>query len=122
MYHHFSSKKALFEAVFEKMETEAVDQSRSAGARGDDAWQAAILALDAFLETCSDPVYGRVVWQEAPIACGWARWEELEHKLAFGLIEEHMRALIEGGYIEPLPLDTTARLAFAISERSQSES
>jgi AcrR family transcriptional regulator len=114
VYHHFSSKKALFEAVFEKMETEAVQRSRAAGERGGDPWQAAILALDEFLETCSDPVYGRVVWQEAPIACGWARWAELEDKFAYGLIEEHVRTLMESGYIERLPTDTTARIAYAM--------
>ena len=114
VYHHFSSKKALFEAVFEKLETEAVHQSRTAGDGGENPWRRALLALDAFLETCSDPVYGRVVWQEAPLALGWAQWEELERKFGFGLIEEHLRALMESGYIEPLPLDPTAKIAFAM--------
>lgn len=114
VYHHFPSKKALFEAVFEELETEAVRQSAEAGARGEDPWQRALLALDAFLTTCADPVYGRVVWLEAPIAMGWVRWEELENKFAFGLIEEYVRALVEGGYIEALPVETTARLAFCM--------
>lgn len=114
VYHHFSSKKALFAAVFEKLETEAVDQSRAAGARGGSAWERAILALDAFLELCTDPVYGRVVWQEAPLALGWAHWAELENKFAFGLIEEYLRALMADGYVEKLPLDTTARIAFSM--------
>lgn len=114
VYHHFSSKKALFEAVFEKLETEAVHQSRTAGERGDNPWRRAFLALEAFLDTCSDPVHGRVVWQEAPLALGWAQWEELERKFGFGLIEEHLRSLMENGYIEPLPLDPTAKIAFAM--------
>jgi AcrR family transcriptional regulator len=114
VYHHFSSKRALFEAVFEKLEHEAVRLSQEAGARGGDAWERALLALDAFLTVCSDPVYGRVVWREAPIALGWARWEELENEFAFGLIEDHVRNLLEGEHIGPLPLDTTARLAFAM--------
>ena len=114
VYHHFSSKKALFEAVFEKLETEAVRQSAEAGERGEDPWQRALLALDSFLETCTDPVYGRIVWQEAPIALGWVRWEELENKFAFGLIEEYVRALVEGGHVVDLPVETTSRLAFCM--------
>lgn len=114
VYHHFPSKKALFEAVFEKLETEAVRRSAEAGDRGEDAWQRALFALDSFLETCAEPVYGRIVWQEAPIAMGWVRWEELENKFAFGLIEEYVRALVEGGYVVDLPVDTMARLAFCM--------
>ncbi len=114
VYHHFSSKKALFEAVFAKLETEAVHRSRAAGDLGTDPWQRALLGLDAFLLTCSDPVHGRIVWQEAPIALGWAQWEEWENEFAFGLIQEHVVALMAGGHIERLPLDTTARIAFAM--------
>lgn len=114
VYHHFSSKRALFEAVFAELETEAVNRSRSAGEQGDNPWQRALLGLDAYLETCSDPMYGRVVWQEAPIALGWAEWEALEHEYAFGLIQEHVTALMEGGHIEQLPLDATSRLAFCM--------
>lgn len=114
VYHHFPSKKALFEAVFEKLETEAMEQSRLAGEKGQDPWQQALLALDSFLNTCLDPVYGRVVWQEAPLALGWVQWEAAEHRFAFGLIESYVRALIEGGFVEQLPVDTTARVAFHI--------
>lgn len=114
VYHHFSSKKALFEAVFEALETDAVQRSAEAGARGADPWERALLALDSFLDTCTDPVYGRIVWQEAPIAMGWTRWEELENKFAFGLIEEHVRALVDSGRIVDLPVDTTSRLAFSM--------
>jgi hypothetical protein len=59
-------------------------------------------------------VYGRVVWQEAAIALGWVRWEELENKFAFGLIEEHVSALVESGLIERLPVETMSRLAFCM--------
>jgi AcrR family transcriptional regulator len=114
VYHHFSSKKALFQAVFDKLETEAVQRSRAAGAQGADPWQQALLALDAFLETCSDPVHGRVVWQEGPIALGWAEWEEVERQFAFGLIKEHLATLMAGGHIDQLPLEVAAHIAFAM--------
>ena len=114
VYYHFPSKKALFEAVFDKLETDAMQRSRAAGARGTDPWQQAFLALDAFLDTCSDPVHGRVVWREGPIALGWAHWEELENEFAFSLIQDHLTALMAGGHIEQLPLDTMSHIAFAM--------
>jgi len=36
-----------------------------------DPWDAALLGLDAFLDKCCDPKYGRLVWQEGPTALGW---------------------------------------------------
>jgi AcrR family transcriptional regulator len=114
VYHHFPSKKALFEAVFEQLEISAVQRSQEAGDVGTDAWQSALLALDMFLEICTDPVYGRIVWLEAPIALGWARWEELENKFAYGLIEQHVHALIEGGHVDPTPLETTTKIVYAM--------
>jgi AcrR family transcriptional regulator len=116
VYHHFSSKRALFEAVLEKLETEAMVQAEAAGDAGDNAWHSALLALDSFLDRCTEPIYGRIVWQEGPIALGWARWEELEQEFAYGLVEQYVRALIDGGFIPPpaLPVETTAKVAFGL--------
>jgi len=116
VYHHFSSKRALFEAVLEQLETEAMAQAEAAGAAGDNAWHSAVLALDSFLDRCTEPIYGRIVWQEGPIALGWARWEELEQEFAYGLVEQYVRALIDGGFIAPpaLPVETTGKVAFGL--------
>ncbi len=114
VYHHFSSKRALFEAVFEKLEHEAVQVSLKASAPGRNAWERALLALDAFLELCAEPVYGRIAWQEAPLALGWTRWEELENKFAFGLIEQYVHDLMDAGLIRATPLEPTTRVVFAM--------
>jgi AcrR family transcriptional regulator len=114
VYHHFSSKRALFEAVFARLETTAVDRAAKAGARGENAWHGALLALEEFLEQCCDPVYGRVVWQEGPLALGWVCWIEEEQKYAYGLVEQFVRALLDGGHIAKLPLETTTQLAFGM--------
>ncbi|MGH3759833.1 TetR/AcrR family transcriptional regulator [Actinophytocola sp.] len=114
VYHHFSSKRALFEAVFARLETDAVDQTAKAGARGSNAWDSALLALDEFLNQCCDPVYGRVVWLEGPLALGWTCWIEEEEKYAYGMVEEFVRALLESGTLAPVPLKTTTQLAFGM--------
>src|SRR5579864_6983233 len=60
VYHHFASKQALFEAVLSTQETRAIAEIMAA-ATADDPWDAATLALDAYLDQCCDPVYGRLV-------------------------------------------------------------
>jgi AcrR family transcriptional regulator len=114
VYHHFASKKALFEAVLERLETAVVQRSADAADRAPDAWQAAFAALDSVLDDCCDPVYGKVVWQEGPIALGWHRWWECEEKYAYGLVHELVGALMRTGFVEALPLDTTTSITFSM--------
>jgi AcrR family transcriptional regulator len=114
VYHHFSSKRALFEAVFAALETTAVDEAAKAGARGANAWESALLALDEFLDQCCDPAYGRIVWLEGPLALGWACWIEEEQKYAYGLVESFVRGLLDSGDLVPVPLRTTTQLAFGM--------
>src|SRR5258708_6372832 len=77
VYHHFASKRALFEAVLRAQEAGAVARI-TAAATAADPWEAATLALDAYLDQCCDPVYGRLVWLEGPAALGWHRWRVCE--------------------------------------------
>lgn len=114
VYHHFGSKTALFEAVFERLETEVIDRSGAAAAAADGPWQAAQNALDVFLDSCCDPVYGKVVWQEAPLALGWHRWRECEEKFSYGLVEQLIQALMDCGEVERQPLEPATRIVFGI--------
>ncbi len=112
VYHHFSNKRALFEAVLDRLEEQATERIRAAWTGAADPWEGAIAALNAFLDQCLDPVYGRVVWREGPIALGWGAWHASEERYAYGVIEDILRALIAGGLLEPLPLATTTRVTF----------
>jgi AcrR family transcriptional regulator len=114
VYHHFANKTALFEAVFDQMESQVVERCTAAAAEADNPWAAAFAALDTFLDDCCDPVYGKVVWQEAPLSLGWHRWRECEEKFAYGLVENLVGALMEAGYIERQPLETTTRITFGM--------
>ncbi|GAA2381052.1 TetR/AcrR family transcriptional regulator [Nonomuraea africana] len=114
VYHHFANKTALFEAVVEALETEMIRQVVESAATETDTWKAAMTATEMFLDHCCDPVYGRVVWQEGPLALGWQRWKECEEKYAYGLIEQLIQALVDSGEVPPLPLEPMARVTFHI--------
>ncbi|HWG63722.1 MAG TPA: TetR family transcriptional regulator [Streptosporangiaceae bacterium] len=113
VYHHFAGKQALFEAVLDLQETRA-DADIVAAATAADPWEAALLALDAFLNQCCDPTYGRLVWLEGPAALGWHRWRECEEKYAYAIVERFIHGLIDGGYIADNAVDTQVRFAFWI--------
>ncbi|MGH3368115.1 MAG: TetR/AcrR family transcriptional regulator [Nocardioidaceae bacterium] len=111
VYHHFTNKQDLFEAVLEELEATTKARVSAAAADLSDPWEAGLAGLDAFFEQCCDPVYGRLVWQEGPVALGWARWKECEEQHAYGQIEGFVRALRDAGMIEG-PLDLTTRFCF----------
>ena len=114
VYHHFTDKRALFEAVLERFELQAVARVRERASTGTDPWDAAMRGLAAFLDQCCDPVYGRLVWQEGPIALGWQRWRECEMEYGYGLTEQFVSTLMEYGVLAPAPLPTATRLVFAM--------
>lgn len=111
VYHHFASKQALFEAVLELQEVRATEAILAAAA-APDPWDAAILALDAYLRHCCDPVYARLVWLEAPAALGWARWQECEKNYAYGTVERFIRDLVDAGYLEDRAFDSLVQFSF----------
>jgi AcrR family transcriptional regulator len=115
VYHHFANKTALFRAVHEQAEAEMLQRVEAVAAvHAGDVGAAAEAALEEFLECCCEPAYGRLVWQEAPVALGWAEWKATEEQYAFGLIEQTVRALIDAGALPQLPPTTMARAVFQL--------
>ena len=111
VYHHFASKQALFEAVLDLQEERATTEIVAAAAAAN-PWDAAMLALDAYLTHCCDPVYGRLVWLEGPAALGWHRWRECEKKYSYGLVEQFIRDLVDGGYVDGRAFDSLVQFSF----------
>lgn len=100
LYHHFSGKQALFEAVFEKIEGEAAERVRQ-GIRGKrDPWEKARAGVQAFLEVVEDPSYQRVVIQEGPAVLGYERFREQEERSAFGVAQDLVRELLSESTVE----------------------
>jgi AcrR family transcriptional regulator len=113
VYHHFDGKQALFEAVLDEQENRALAEI-SAAATDADPRAASLAALDAYLDKCCDPVYGRLVWQEGPMVLGWHRWREFEEKYAYGFVERFIRSLVGAGYLEDGRVESMVKFAFWI--------
>ena len=112
VYHHFESKQAVFEAVFDALEQRMIERVATAAVGQQDAWRAAMAGLDEFLDLCCEGTYGRLCWLEGPIALGWARWMEYEEKYAYALIDGFLQAAREAGVLAPVPARTTTQLVF----------
>ncbi|RZI90799.1 MAG: TetR/AcrR family transcriptional regulator, partial [Microbacterium sp.] len=125
LYHHFSGKQAVFEAVFEKIETDAVTRVRKALKGSRDPWDKALIGLRAFLEIVQDAGYQRVVIQEGPAVLGYERFREQEERSSFGLVQEMVGSVLaDSAYdVSDDMLETFSRIFFgALSAAGESVS
>src|SRR3954447_6530284 len=125
LYHHFSGKQAVFEASFEKIETDASARIRKALKGSRDPWEKALIGLRAFLEIVQDPAYQRVVIQEGPAILGYERFREQEERSSYGLVQDMVRdVLTDSSYdLSDEMLETFSRIFFgAMSAAGESVS
>ena len=93
MYHHFTSKTELFQAVFEAVEDDLTNGVMvTATASGEtDPMRILEAGFDAFLDQCRNPEVQRIVMLEGPTVLGWDTWHELDERYAFGTIKFRAR-------------------------------
>jgi AcrR family transcriptional regulator len=112
VYHHFVNKQALFEAVLERLEGGSVHAIATASAGHDNAWDAGMAGLQAFLQHCLDPVYQRLCFIEGPVALGFTCWWEQGEKHEVALIRAMLDGLKAEGLVEPDDLETLTQLLY----------
>lgn len=61
LYHHFDGKEAIFRAVYESVEAEAVAGVMEAAMAAGEPWAAVRAGLGAFLDACLQPSFRRIV-------------------------------------------------------------
>ncbi len=125
LYHHFSGKQALFEAVFDRVETEAARTIQKALKSHRDPWEKALAGLRAFLGVVQEPRYRRVVIQEGPSVLGYERYREQEERSTFANVLDIVRAVLSAGtwQLDEDMLQTFARIFFgAMSSAGESVS
>ena len=112
VYHHFSDKHSLFEAVMHQYNEAAQQKVYEAIAKHpDDAWEAAMAALEATLDVCADPVAGRLIYLEGPTGLGWRRWRESERQYTHHNVRQLLLSSIQAGiYPDDIPTEAMTQL------------
>lgn len=123
LYHHYSGKQALFEAVFERVEQESARRIQKALRGEKDPWQKALQGLRSFLDVVQESRYRRIVIQDGPAVLGYERFREQEERSTYANIVEIVRATLAAGaweLDEPM-LQTFSRIFFgAMSSAGES--
>ena len=112
LYHHFSGKQALFEAVFERVESRAARAIATSLTGHPDPWTRARAGLCAFLEAVQQPGYRRIVIQEGPAVLGHERYREQEERSTFANVLDIVRGVLGPGEIDEELIEMFARILF----------
>ena len=97
LYHHFPSKKHLFEAVYISLEEELAEKIMLASTKQSDPWQQILKGCYAYLETCHDPAFRRIMRVDAPSVLGMTRWAEIDRAYGVERLLPAMQDLVTKG-------------------------
>lgn len=110
LYHHFPTKTALFETVFEGVHAELLKASARNAAGASDELEALSLGFDAFLDAVLEPDVQQILITDAPAVLGLARFTELDERYAFAAIVAALRAATAAGQLSVEDPETVARM------------
>jgi AcrR family transcriptional regulator len=84
LYHHYSGKEALFEAVLEAQEAAIARKITKSLSGITDPVEALMAGALAWVRLAGDPVVQRLVLIDAPSVMGWEKWRAMEERYSFG--------------------------------------
>lgn len=114
LYHHFESKRDLFEAVYRRELDREVRVFRAAYAASDaDPWRAFRAGCHAYIDTIMDPLARQIAIVDAPAVLGAQTVRQIEDKQIIGLIKNGIAAAMNAGKLSRRPINPVANLVFS---------
>src|SRR5438309_2684365 len=111
LYHHFEGKRELFEAVYEELERELVEEvAKAAELQTSNPLEVLRIGARAFLDASEDPAVQRIALIDAPAVLGWARWREIGMRYGLGVVQTVLQAALDAGLIEDQPVEPLAHM------------
>jgi AcrR family transcriptional regulator len=122
LYHHFPTKAALFEAVFEQVHAEMLVASAAAETEAAAAAENPLEVLDAafgvFLDWVLEPEIQRILVTDAPAVLGLARYVELDERYALEPAVQALEAANASGLLRIGDPRTLVLLLFGAMTRA----
>lgn len=103
LLHHFASKAALFEAVFEEEEKRLVALVAAKAGEAPNARERMRMGARALLDALNDPVSRQIVLIDGPAVLGWTVWRRIEAEHGIALIEFTLEEAHAEGSLARLP-------------------
>ena len=90
VYHHFRTKEAVFEAVFDLVSRDLVAEIDSTARVEKDVLAAMVAGTQHYFAATAKGPTGQIILRDGPAVLGWERWREIDAK-HFGSRSSHWR-------------------------------
>lgn len=114
LYHHFSSKEALFEAVFIEGERDCMRKVSESAMKETDPLEMLRAGCQTWLDLVMDRQIRRIAVIDGPAVLGWQRWREIDEEYAFGLTKKTLQRAMDAGAIRKQNAELLAHLTIAM--------
>jgi len=118
LYHHFTDKAALFQAVVEHERAEVAASIQAAIAGVDEPFETIVLGGEAYLEALRDPGRRRIMLIDGPAVLGDAAFRDMDTRHTARALEASIANAIAAGTMRPLPVLATTNLLTAAYDRA----
>ena len=110
VYHHFATKEAVFEAVFNQVSLDLVQEVDRAARTEKDVLAAMVAGTQHYFAACAKGPTGQIILRDGPAVLGWERWREIDAQHFGGKIPLALTAAMDAGLIARQPVEPLARL------------
>ena len=110
VYHHFATKEAVFEAVFDGVSRDLVADIDRAVRAEKDVLGAMVAGTQHYFTACAKGPTCQIILRDGPAVLGWERWREIDAQHFGGKFPRALTAAMDIGLIARQPIEPLARL------------
>ena len=110
VYHHFATKEAVFEAVFDSASRDLVTEVERATRSERDVLAAMVAGTQHYFAACAKGPTCQIILRDGPAVLGWERWREIDAEHFGGKFPRALAAAMDGGLIARQPIEPLSRL------------
>ncbi len=114
LYHHFATKQAVFEAVFQRVSDAAIERAVRGAPDTDSPLETLVQVSLRWLREVRKPTVAAIVIEQGPQVLGWKRARDLEARTSLGLMMRGIARAERAGEVEVESVELAARFLNAV--------
>ena len=113
LYHHFSSKENLFEAVYASAQTRVAREIVEEAVGAATPLEMIKAGARAWLQRVRDPIVRQITLIDAPAVLGWEKWRKIDEEHFLGITKAAMNEAV-GSSVSAERLDFLVHMYFGM--------